>query len=106
MPSVDAVKLAEVAVAVSFEPALRRTALPTAVPPVAHPDALFRGPQTEKLTLPPGTPPRILPVTVATSVFVSPSTMVVPLPGLEEVVEEVRATAKHSSAPDPSLAAL
>jgi hypothetical protein len=76
-------------------------ALPTAVPPDAHPEALANGPQAKKLTLPLGLPPVLFPLTVATSVFVPPSGIEL-LVGAEVVLVDALPTVKHSAL-DPSL---
>jgi hypothetical protein len=98
------VKLEEVAVAVLLAPAVTDTGTPTAVPPLAHPEALASGPQTEKLTVPVGLPPALLPVTVALSVSDPPSATD-PLCGDELVVAAAWPTVKHSPL-DPSLEAM
>ena len=48
-------------------------ALPIELPPVAHPDDVSSGPQTEKLTVPAGVPPVELPVTVTESDVAAPA---------------------------------
>ena len=63
----------DVAVAVFPAPALSATGVPTASPPLPHPDAAASGPHTKKLTVPVGLPPTELPVTVAESVLSAPS---------------------------------
>ena len=104
VPTVDGVKSEEVAVAASFDPAVTGTAVPTGVPPLAQPEALASGPHTKKLTDPDGLPPWALPVSVALSVFDSPSAIDV-LCGLELVVGVAVPTVKHSPG-EPSLEGL
>ena len=104
MPKLGGVKLGEPAVAVLLAPAVTDAGEPTGVPPLAHPEALASGPQTEKLTVPVGLPPALLPVTVALSVSDPPSAND-PVCGEELVVVVARPTTKHSP-PVPSLEAL
>src|SRR5579859_4356713 len=92
MPVAVGVKASEVAVPVSIAPGVRDTAPPTAVPPAVHPEAAARGPQTEKLTVPVGTPTSGSPVTVAESDTESPR-IVVTADGVDVVVLAVAATA-------------
>jgi hypothetical protein len=78
-----------------------REAEPTGVPPVAQPAALPSGPQTKKLTAPDGAPPAAFPVTVAASVFWTPSAIEL-FCGVEAVAEDPGPTVKHSVL-EPSL---
>jgi hypothetical protein len=104
VPGADGVKLIELAVAVFPAAPLSVTGEPTALPPLAQPDALASGPHTKKLTVPVGLPPVALPLTVAESVFWPPSWIEL-LCGLELEVEDAWPTVKHSPL-DPSLDAL
>ena len=101
VPTAEGVKPEDVAVAVLPAPAFTDTAVPTAVPPLAQPEALVNGPHTKKLTDPGGLPPALFPVTVALSVFGSPS-VIAPFCGLELVAVDAFATVKHSVG-EPSL---
>jgi hypothetical protein len=79
-------------------PPLNVTAPPTGLPPVEQLltfGAVVNGPQTEKLTVPVGVGPPVLPVTVAWSEFDSPS-VGVEEPGVVEVFELAAVTVKHS----------
>jgi hypothetical protein len=77
-------------------PPLNVTALPTGLPPpLAHPSAVVKGPQTKKFTVPAGVGPPALPVTVALSVFETPK-MIVDAVGVVFVVELAAVTVKHS----------
>jgi hypothetical protein len=97
VPGALGVKLGvEVAVDVIPSPLAANVAEPALAPPVAHPDALANGPQTEKFTVPVGLPPVLLPDTVATSVFESPN-VIDALVGAEPV-DEVWPTKTHSPA--------
>jgi hypothetical protein len=94
-------KVAEVAAAMLLDPAVSGTGPPTAVPPVAQPDAVVSGPQTEKLTVPDGLPPTALPVMVRRSE--SPAArVVVCLMGVETTWAVAGPTLKHSVL-EPSL---
>ena len=91
VPAAPAVNACELAV-----PPLKVTALPTGLPPpLAHPSAVVKGPQTKKFTVPVGAGPPWLPVTVALSVFELPSTMLEAV-GVVFVVEVAAVTVKHS----------
>jgi hypothetical protein len=77
--------------------AVTPTPFPTELPaPAEQPVALVGGPQTKKLTIPVGLPPVALPVTVAWSVFDSPSVRV-EKPRVVEVFELAAVTVKHSA---------
>jgi hypothetical protein len=79
-------------------PPLNVTAPPTGLPPGEQPlpfGAVVNGPQTEKFTAPVGIGPPVLPVTMAWSVFDSPSARVEE-PGVVEVLELAAVTVKHS----------
>ena len=80
-PLLVGVKEADVAVAVSPAPAVRLTGEPTAVPADVHTlepvGWLLSGPQTEKATVPVGSPCVALPVTTALSVLLWPKVMLV-----------------------------
>jgi hypothetical protein len=68
----DGVNVGEVALAVlplGLPCGVLRLAVPTVVPPLAHPEGLLSGPQTWKLTVPCGAPPAAFPVTFAVSVL-------------------------------------
>ena len=95
MPSALGVKLG-----LSALPPLR-VELPIELPPVAHPDDVSSGPQTEKLTVPAGVPPVELPVTVTESDVAAPS-RIEPSAGVEVVLLSAGVTVKHSVA-EPSL---
>ena len=62
------------AVDVSFDPALNSTVAEPALGDV-HGVALVVGPQAEKVTVPVGEPPAVVPVTVAVSMSVLPRAM-------------------------------
>jgi hypothetical protein len=85
VPAAVGVNAEELAVALLLAPALTLTALPTCVPPVVQLEA--DGPHTKKLTLPVGLPPALLPVTVAESLVLAPSVIVV-LPGVDAVLDD------------------
>lgn len=94
-------KVIDAAVAVLLAPAVRGTGPPTALPPPAHPDALVKGPQMKKLTVPDGLPPAALPVTVRRSE--SPAAkVVVCVAGVETRWAVAWPTVKHSVL-EPSL---
>jgi hypothetical protein len=68
VPAAVGVNVEELALAVAGRiPALTGTGEPTALPPLAHPEALVSGPHTKKLTVPVGAPTSGSPVTVASS---------------------------------------
>ena len=92
MPTPAGVNDADVAV-----PPLNVTALPTGLPPpLAHPSAVVKGPQTKKFTVPVGVGPPTLSLTVALSVFETPKMIVVEV-GLLAVCELAAVTVKHSA---------
>jgi hypothetical protein len=68
---------------------------PTAVPPVAQPPAVLKGPHSKKLTVPVGVGPPWLPLTVAWSVFEPPSGIVGEV-GVLFVLELAGVAVKHS----------
>lgn len=59
--------------AVAFVRPWIRDTVPSAMPPVEQPDALLKGPQTKKLTVPDGTPRADGSETVAVSLTDAPS---------------------------------
>jgi hypothetical protein len=96
VPVAPGVKVLELAVAVLPVPGVSVTGLPTAAPPVGQPAALVSGPQTENVTVPVGLPAVAFPVTVAPSVLVCPS-VIVALPGVDDVGADACVAVKHSS---------